>query len=295
MRKHANRTFLFAPGNHPRRVEKALQLPADVIILDLEDAVAESEKVATRQTVREALRKPRAGACYVRVNAYETAFCYEDLCSTICPELDGFVLPKVEDAQMLQTVDWLIANLERGHGLEEGSIGLMPIIETAKGLANLREIAGAGTRVRRLSFGAGDFTRDLSLDWSLGEEELLTYRAEFVLASRLGGLEPPVDTVFIHIREHEAFARSCRMARQLGFQGKLCIHPDQVAPVNETFTPTAEEVAWSQRVIDAFVEAESAGDASIQVDGYFVDYPIVEKARRVVATANLINETARAA
>lgn len=295
MRKHANRTFLFAPGNHPRRVEKALQLEADVVILDLEDAVAESEKVATRQTVRAALQQPRAGACYVRVNAYETPFCYQDLRSTICPELDGFVLPKVEDAQMLQTVDWLIANLEREHGLPEGAIGLMPIIETAKGLANLRAIAAAGTRVRRLSFGAGDFTRDLSLDWSLSEEELLTYRAEFVLASRLGGLEPPVDTVFIHIREHEAFAQSCRMARQLGFQGKLCIHPDQVGPVNRTFTPTADEVAWSQRVIEAFDKAEAAGDASIQVDGYFVDYPIVEKARRVVATANLINETARAA
>ena len=109
-----------------------------------------------------------------------------------------------------------------------------------------------------------------------------------VLASRINDLEPPVDTVFIHIREHDAFKASCVRVRQSGFLGKLCIHPDQVGLANAVFTPTADEVAWAQKIVAAFREAEAAGSASIQVDGYFVDYPIVEKAERMVALAEAV-------
>ena len=110
------------------------------------------------------------------------------------------------------------------------------------------------------------------------------------MASRLGGLEPPIDTVYIHIKEHEAFAASCETVRALGFQGKLCIHPDQIGPANTAFTPTAASIAWSEKIVAAFAEAEAAGVASIQVDGYFVDYPIVEKARRTVAMADVLRK-----
>ena len=288
MRVHANRSYLFAPGNHERRVEKALGLGADVVILDLEDAVAISEKKSTRELINKTLEQPRNCAVFVRVNAYDTEFCYGDICSIVSENLDGIVLPKLESLEDLRSIDWLLGNLEQERGLPNGSIDLMPIIETAVGLVNIREIARADTRVKRLAFGGGDYTRDLGMEWTLKEDELLPVRSEMVLASRFGKLEPPVDTVFIHIKEHDAFRSSCSNILGLGFQGKMCIHPDQVPVTNETFTPDPEEVKWSQRIIDEFAKAEKAGIASIQIDGYFVDYPIVEKAQRTVDIANLL-------
>ena len=288
MRVHANRSYLFAPGNHERRVEKALGLGADVVILDLEDAVAISEKKSTRELINKTLEQPRNCAVFVRVNAYDTEFCYGDICSIVSENLDGIVLPKLESSEDLRSIDWLLGNLEQERGLPNGSIDLMPIIETAVGLVNIREIARADTRVKRLAFGGGDYTRDLGMEWTLKEDELLPVRSEMVLASRFGKLEPPVDTVFIHIKKHDAFRSSCSNILGLGFQGKMCIHPDQVPVTNETFTPDPEEVKWSQRVIDEFAKAEKAGIASIQIDGYFVDYPIVEKAQRTVDIATLL-------
>ena len=222
------------------------------------------------------------------MNAYDTEFCYGDICSIVSENLDGIVLPKLESLEDLRSIDWLLGNLEQERGLPNGSIDLMPIIETAVGLVNIREIARADTRVKRLAFGGGDYTRDLGMEWTLKEDELLPVRSEMVLASRFGKLEPPVDTVFIHIKEHDAFRSSCSNILGLGFQGKMCIHPDQVPVTNETFTPDPEEVKWSQRVIDEFAKAEKAGIASIQIEGYFVDYPIVEKAQRTVDIAHVL-------
>ena len=290
MRKHANRTYLFAPGNHERRVEKALALGSDVVILDLEDAVAVSEKEKTRQLITKRLQQTRNCAVFVRINAYDTDFCFGDIYSIVSENLDGIVLPKLESAADLKSVDWFLGNLERERDLTRGSIELMPIIETAKGAVAIRDIAKASSRVRRLAFGGGDYTKDLSMEWTLTEEELLPIRSEFVLASRYGELEPPIDTVFIHIKEHTAYLKSCQNVLKLGFQGKMCIHPDQVAVTNKTFTPSNEEVVWSKRVISEFERAEAEGVASIQVDGYFVDYPIVEKAQRIVDMANLLKE-----
>ena len=176
--------------------------------------------------------------------------------------------------------------------MPEGSIDLLPIIETAKGEQALMSIATAGTRVKRLSFGAGDYTLDVARNWSLGEGELLPVRHTFVSVSRAAGLEPPVDSVFIYLREAEAFAASCQAVQGLGFQGKLCIHPGQIETANAAFTPAADEVAYARKIVAAFDEAEAAGSASIQVEGYFVDYPIVEKARRTLALVEAIEAAA---
>jgi citrate lyase subunit beta/citryl-CoA lyase len=288
-----NRTWLFVPGNNARRVDKALHAGADAAILDLEDAVAVAEKVAARAAVAEGLTRPRASRAYVRVNALDTGYTFGDLEAVVGPGLDGVVLPKVERAADLQMVDWVIGELEKKQGLAPGSVDLMPILETGRGIAGARAICAAGGRLRRVSFGAGDYTRDMGMEWTMAEAEIAPAQAEVVLASRLAGLEPPVDTVFVHIREAEAFRASCLRVRQMGFQGKLLIHPDQVAPANETFTPSPEELARARKVVAAFREAEAAGLASIQVDGHFVDYPIVEKARRVVALAEAVAAAVR--
>lgn len=283
-----NRTCLFAPGNHPRKVEKVFDAGCDVVILDLEDAVAVAEKKATRAVVVDALKKPRRCRGYVRVNSIDTAYCYDDIEATVGPWLDGLMLPKVERAADLQMADWMMVNLEQRLGLKPGSIDLLPIIETAKGMGAIREIAACGGRLKRLSFGAGDYTRDLGLSWTFDEKEIAAARSEIVLASRLAEIEPPIDTVFIHIREHEAFERSVRLGQEFGFQGKLCIHPDQIPIANAVYTPSDDELAWAKKIITSFDEAEAEGSASIQVDGYFVDYPIVEKAQRIVEVAQAV-------
>ncbi|WP_428487964.1 HpcH/HpaI aldolase/citrate lyase family protein [Rhodopila sp.] len=279
----ALRSLLFAPGNHARRVEKALGLAADGVILDLEDAVAVSEKAATRPVVTEVFGKPRAGRLYVRVNALTTEWCHGDLSAVVRAGLDGIILPKVEHGHELRAVDWLITNLERERGLPVGVVDLIPIIETALGIRNLTDICGAETRMRRIAFGAGDFTLDMGMAWTRTEAELLPHRAACVLHSRAAGLEPPLDTVWADLRDSDGFAASARHAAGLGFQGKMCIHPDQVAGANAAFTPDEATVAQAARVVAAFETAEAQGMASIQLDGQFIDYPIVQRARRVLA------------
>jgi citrate lyase subunit beta/citryl-CoA lyase len=281
------RSFLFAPGNHARRVAKALTLSADAVILDLEDAVAISEKPATRDLVMAAFGQARLGKLYVRVNAYSTEWCYGDVVTIARSGLDGIILPKVETADQLRSADWLLSNLERERGLPVGGIDLVPIIETALGMSNIAAIAGSGSRTKRLAFGAGDYTLDLGMIWSRDETELMPARSAVVMASRAAGIEPPFDTVWADLRDTEGFARSADRAAALGFQGKMCIHPDQVGVTNAAFSPSEQQLAWAKRVVAAFDEAEAKGLASIQLDGQFIDYPIVQRARQVVGRGAL--------
>jgi citrate lyase subunit beta/citryl-CoA lyase len=286
----AYRSFLFAPGNHARKVTKVFGCGADNVILDLEDAVAKAEKVATRVLVVEALKQPRRGGAYIRINAFTTEFCYGDAVAVVGPGLDGIILPMVESREQIIAFDWLVGGLERERGLPPGGIDIIPIIETGKGIANARAIAAAGTRVKRMAFGAGDYTLDMNMEWTLAESELEHARAEMAVASRAAGLEAPIDTVWVHINDLEGLERSAKRARQLGFQGKMCIYPPQVELVNRAFTPTEKEIAFAKRVVAAFEKAEREGSSSIQLDGFFIDYPIVYKAQRTLDAARAANE-----
>jgi citrate lyase subunit beta/citryl-CoA lyase len=276
------RSLLFAPGNHARRVEKALSLEADAVILDLEDAVAIAEKPAARAAVAAALARPRQGRLYVRVNAIDTEFCHDDLLSVVQPRLDGIILPKVESSAALATIDWLLIQLERERSLQAGMIDLIPIIETARGLQRIDTILAAETRVRRVAFGAGDFTLDMNMAWSREETEIAHARAVIATASRASGIDAPLDTVWVDLTDAQGLEASTRTALAYGFQGKMCIHPDQIAVVNTVFTPSAADITFADRVVAAFTEAEASGSASIQLDGKFIDYPIVYRAQRVL-------------
>ncbi len=287
------RSFLFAPGNHPRRVEKALTLDADAVILDLEDAVATAEKVATRAAIAAALTTPRSGLLYVRANAADTEFCCGDLVAVVRPGLDGIILPKVESPATLTTIDWLLLQLERDRGLGAGAIDLIPIIETARGLTHLDAILASGTRVKRIAFGAGDFTLDVNMQWQRDEAELAYARAKIATASRAAGLESPLDTVWVDLQDSEGLEASARIALAYGFQGKMCIHPNQVPVVNRVFTPSEDEIAFAERVAAAFAKAEAAGVASIQLDGKFIDYPIVYRAQRLLEKIAAIRDRER--
>ena len=285
------RSMLFVPGNRQRLLEKAPTLPADALLLDLEDAVPLAEKEATRPVVRAALPTLAGGPPrYVRVNALETGLTGGDLEAIVCADLDGVKLPKVETADDLLEVDRLLSDLEAERGLEVGQIDLIPSIETARGVLNARSIAEAGSRARLLSFGAGDFCRDVGVRftgnlWEPDGLELLFARSQIVLASRAAGLEPPLDTVWLDVRDNVGLEQDARAAYRLGFQGKMAIHPGQVPIINEVFSPTAEEIDYARRVVAAFEQAEAAGSASIAVDGRLVDYPIVIKARWVLERA----------
>jgi citrate lyase subunit beta/citryl-CoA lyase len=285
-----NRSFLFAPGNVARRVEKALTLDADVVIVDLEDSVAVQEKEPTRLAVAQALMRPRKGRGYVRVNAPSSPFCYGDLVATIHKGVDGVVLPKVESAADLHAIDWLVAALERERGIAEGSIDLIPQIETAAGVQRIDRILQARSlrpyrapwRVKRVAFGAADFGHELGLSPTLDEPELADARARIVLSSRAAGVESPIDSPWFHFKEAEAFQRALERSRRGGFQGRLCVHPDQLAPVNRAYLPSDEEVARAERIVAAFKDAEARGAAAIQVDGQMIDYPVVHRAQAVI-------------
>jgi citrate lyase subunit beta/citryl-CoA lyase len=285
------RSFLFAPGNHPRRVEKSLTLGTDAVILDLEDAVAQNEKEATRALVVQALSQPRRCQAYVRVNALSTPWSYGDIEAVVVAGLDGIVLPKVESAADLLTAEWMIASLERARGLMPGAIDLMPIIETAKGYVALESILRSGTRIKRVAFGAGDFTLDVGIRWSAAETELMTYRSQIVVHSRAAGLEPPIDTVWADLRNTAGFERCVQHVKDLGFQGKMCIHPDQVHVVNQAFRPSEAELVRARKMVAAFAEAEKQGLAAIQVEGQFIDYPIVYAAQRVLEREAAIQQS----
>lgn len=283
------RTLLFTPGNVARRVEKALGSEADAVILDLEDAVPVSEKENVRPAVAAALQQPRAGACYVRINALVTGLTIDDLDAVVSPALDGIMVPKVEQPSDLEKIDWYLAYLEKKRSIPAGAVDLIPLIENARGVENAAAIAGAVPRVKRLCFGAVDYTADLGVSLTADGAEIYYARARLVNASRAAGLEPPIDTVYTGIGDAEGLAKDSRTARALGFQGKLLIHPAQIEPVNRIFTPSREEIAFARKVVDAFREAEAGGRAAITLDGgKFVDYPVVQNARRLLLLAEQI-------
>jgi citrate lyase subunit beta/citryl-CoA lyase len=204
------------------------------------------------------------------------------LAAIVRPGLDGVILPKVESAAGLATADWLLAQLEREQGLSPRAIDLVPIIETARGLNQIDAILGAGTRVKRVAFGAGDFTLDVNMAWSRYEAELAYARAKIVTASRAAGIEAPFDTVWVDLADLDGLEASARTALGFGFQGKMCIHPNQIAIVNRVFTPSEAEIKFAERVVAAFALAEAEGNAAIQLDGKFIDYPILYRAQRVL-------------
>jgi citrate lyase subunit beta / citryl-CoA lyase len=285
------RSLLFAPGNVTRRVEKALSLDADVVILDLEDAVPLSEKAQARSLVAEALQKPRSASCYVRVNALSTGFTIDDIQAVLSSNLDGIMLTKVEEPADLYKVDWLMGYLEERLSLQKGSIDLIPLVENAKGIHNAYEIARAVPRVKRLCFGAIDYTADIGVKLTSDGAEIFYARSQLVNASRAAGLEPPIDTVYPDIKNPAGLERDTAIAVQLGFQGKLVIHPDQIGPVNEMFSPSEKDISYALKVVAAFEEAEAKGHAAITLEGgKFIDYPVVHNARRLLALAEKITQ-----
>ncbi len=261
------RSLLFVPGNRPERFAKACASGADAIIVDLEDAVPPGEKTTARAAVRAWLSP--AHPVLLRINAVDTEWFAEDAQLCRRPGAAGVVLPKAESP----------ADIEALAAVGGAGLRILPLIESARGFADAQAIAG--TRgVQRLIFGTIDFQLDLGM--SAGEDELLPFRTQLALVSRVAGLEPPVDGVTVAIDDVAMLAADTARARRLGFGGKLCIHPRQVDPVNAGFAPTPAEIAWARRVLEA---AARAAGAAVAVDGKMVDRPVILKAESILRDA----------
>ena len=277
------RSLLFVPATSARKIDKAYAGSADGVIVDLEDAVAIAEKPAARAALAAIVGIPRPRPTWVRINATTTPFCYQDLLTVCIAGIAGIVLPKVESAEEVRTVDWVLTQIEAERQLPSGGILVMGIIETARGLVSVDAIAAAAPRLRRLMFGAVDLAADLSID--LGDDTGATTQARFAVAcaSRAAGLAAPMDTAYTDIPNVDGLRATAERACGLGYSGKSCIHPQQVEVVNAVFTPTAREIAWARRVVDAFAVAEAKGLAAVTLDGQMLDYPVVLRARRLLA------------
>ena len=256
------RAFLFVPGNRPDRYVKACASGAGHVIVDLEDAVAPAEKPAARRSLVEWLGTGRAVA--VRVNAPGSEWLVDDLRACAHESVSAIVLPKAEAAQDIEQVASIC-----------GARPVLPLVETARGLLNALSVAQA-PNVRALLFGSLDFQADLDAS----DDDLLFARSQLVLVSRVAGIGAPIDGVTQAIDDPELLRRDCQRARQLGFGGKLCIHPRQVDTVNRCFSPSAEDVGWARRVVDAF--AQSGGNAA-RLDGKMVDRPVLLRAQAILA------------
>jgi len=260
------RSLLFVPGSRPDRFDKALAACADAVVVDLEDAVAPDDKDRARDAVAAWLAASRS--VVLRINGAETAWFRRDLALCGRTGVAAVMLPKTERAEDIAAVR------------DAGAQAVLPLIESAAGFAALPAIAGA-PGVQRLAFGSLDFQVDLGMRDAL-EDELLPFRSQLVLASRLAGLQPPVDGVSTAIDDADRLRDDVLRARRLGFGGKLCIHPRQVEGVNRHFAPSEAERAWARRVLDA---AAASGGAAVAVDGKMVDKPVILRAQAILGEA----------
>ena len=287
------RSALFVPGNRPDRVDKALKTAADVIIIDLEDAVPLSEKANARRIVRQKIETSANRRIMVRINALDTEFAQADLNAVITRGLAGIMVPKIETASQIPKINARLSECEKQAGMASGSVFILPLIESARGIENAFRIASEKTNPNRmltLAFGAADYTLDLGNTITRSGEELIYPRSRLAVACRAAGLAPPVDTPFmIDLKDKEALIADTTRAVQLGFQGKLCIHPNQVEICNDLFSPSKVEIEHARKVIKAFENAEARGSGAIQLDGVFIDNPVVERAFRIVKMADLLS------
>ena len=287
------RSLLFMPGSNARALEKARDLPADGLILDLEDAVAADAKMRARQQVAEAVAAKRfAGReILIRLNGLDTPWWLEDIAMAGQAGPDGVVIPKVSSAADLRAVSEQLNSHDAA-----GSIRVWAMIETSLAILHAEEIAEAArdstTRLAGFVFGPNDIARETRIRMRPGRGAMIPLFTHCVLAARAHGLEI-LDGPYSDIANTAGFEEECAQARDLGFDGKTLIHPSQIAACNAAFTPPAEEVARARKIIEAFALPENASRGAIQLDGQMVERLHAEIARRTIAISDAIIATER--
>ncbi|HEX3722342.1 MAG TPA: CoA ester lyase [Nitrolancea sp.] len=294
------RSELAVPASNWHMIEKGVSSAADVVFLDLEDSVAPDAKVPSRANVIRALAELDWGSKphVFRMNALDTPYFYRDLIDIVeasAVNLDFILVPKVNRPEDVYVIDTLLTQIEASSGASR-PIGLEVLIETAEGLINCERIARASPRVESLVFGPGDYTASLRIPAvSIGTPDAwdaaypghrFHYPMHRLLVAGRAAEIRVIDGPFADFRDLDGFRRACQLARSLGFDGKMCIHPAQCSIANEVFSPDEREIAWAARVVSEYEQATSAGRGSISIDGKMVDVASIKVARNTLESAH---------
>lgn len=280
------RSMLFLPGNTPNIIVNGEILGADAVILDLEDAVAPAEKDSARILVRNAIKYMGFGKCevIVRINAIDTPYWEKDL-EAIIPVRPALIMPpKTSCAADVLAVDACITRLEEQLGLEKGSVGLIPLIETALGVENAYQIASACERVKAIFLGGEDLTADLRCKRTKGGQEIFYARSRMVVAARAAGVEV-YDTPFTDVNDDEGIYTDAQLAKSLGFTGKAAISPRHVGAINEVFSPSMQDIDYAYEVMEAIRIGKEQGKGAVSLRGKMIDAPIVARAQQTIDAA----------
>lgn len=282
----ARRAILYVPGNETRKIEKAVTLGADSVCLDLEDGVAPNRKGEARKSIARAFRTLDFGASEKlgRINGVGTGFESEDLEAIAPARPDGIVVPKVNDAEELRWVSARLSEIEAREHIAPGSIALIGMIESARGLVNVAHIANADARLEALIFGAEDYAADVGATRTREGWEVLYARSAIVAACAASGIQA-IDLLYLDFRDPEGLRAETLRGAQLGYVGTQVIHPNQVPIVQEVYTPDDVAIAQAQRIADAAAEQLAQGRGAFALDNKMVDMPIVKAAERVLARA----------
>ncbi len=280
------RSVFYVPGNNEKMITKAPSLPADIITLDLEDSVPPAEKAKARELSRENLQLAASGGSlvYVRVNNWETLMTNDDLEAVVYPGLSGICLAKCGHADDVKRLDWKLDELERRRGIPIGSIAIQLLCETAKGVINAYPSAIASKRVNSLIFGAVDYTKDMRVKLTSEGVEQFYARSHVAVAARAAGCIA-IDCPFVAFQDVAAFEKSTQEGRQMGYEGRMLIHPNQIEPSNRIYSPSPEDVEWARGVVKVFEEEGIAkGAAAVSYKGKMVDTPVYDNARTILKT-----------
>lgn len=283
------RSMLFLPGNTPNIIQNGGILGADAVILDLEDAVAPAEKDSARILVRNVIRGMGFDSCevIVRINAIDTSYWQKDL-DAIIPVRPSLIMPpKTACAQDVLTVDAYITRLEEKLGMEAGSVGLIPLIETALGIENAFQIASACPRVKAIFLGGEDLTADLHCKRTKEGEEIAYARSRMVCAARAAGVEV-YDTPFTDVHDDEGIYTDAKKAKSLGFTGKSAISPRHVGAINEVFSPSLQDIEYAYEVMEAIRIGKEQGKGAVSLRGKMIDAPIVARAMQTIEAAEAL-------
>jgi len=284
---HLRRSLLFVPASSEKFFAKAKDSPADTLIFDLEDAVAPERKPAARETLKEVLRDPGFSRFErtVRINGLDTPWFLDDVLAMVEAGADGLVVPKTNAAESILFVDRLVSLAEQRCGRVVGSVVLLPLIEQPEAIGNAFAIARSTKRIGGIAFGHGDFSAAMGIKAAPSVDGIVLHaRCQVVMAAKAAGVTP-IDNVYLDIPDVEGLTAETRQGKQLGYEGKACIHPTQVAPVNAVYTPTAEEVAYARDLIFAFEQAVAEGKGAVAFRGRMIDGPIAEIERLVLEQA----------
>jgi len=285
------RSLLFVPGDSERKFARAREVGADVLILDLEDAVAPSQKQAARTLVSGLIddTQRRSWSFFVRVNPLDTALTGEDLDAVVKPGLDGLLLPKINDAGEVARIAESVSRLEARRGMAAGAVKIAVVgTETPLSMFTLASYAPPHPRLVALTWGAEDLAAAIGASSNKDETGAWTFpyqvaRAHCLFAAAAADVAP-IDTLYIDFRDLAGLTADCRRSRRDGFIGRIAIHPDQVSTINACFSPSEEEVARAQRIVDAFAAQPDAG--TLGIDGTMYDIPHLKAARKILAAAS---------